>query len=271
MRKSIVLLAALTFAVAWAGLATADWLPGWDDPEVKMHYAQLPDTTTFGWDVLSSGVCATPVCRVADDFMCTETGWVKDIHFWGSWKNDVMGQIEYFHFEIFANNAGQPGQRLWWYDAPIADVQIVTKNAPNEGWWNPCAPEVLPLNHAAYYQYNVDILQGRWFCQDQGQVYWLSVYACVVDPLTQWGWKTSISQLYGEDGMYGWTGGPWIGYLVDPTTQLSRDLAFVITGDAVAPPRVPSLSEWGVIILAMLIAAAGVVAVLRRRAAVRAC
>ncbi|MBN1504735.1 MAG: IPTL-CTERM sorting domain-containing protein, partial [Candidatus Eisenbacteria bacterium] len=37
------------------------------------------------------------------------------------------------------------------------------------------------------------------------------------------------------------------------------------------PQKVPSLTEWGVIILAMLIAAAGVIAVLRRRAAVRAC
>ncbi len=270
MKKIIVLFAALTFVVAWAGLAAGDWLPGWDD--YKMHYPQLPDTTTTGWDVLSSGVCAEPGCRVADDFMCTETGWVKDIHFWGSWKNDQVGQIQYFHFEIFEDNAGQPGQRIWWYDAPIAGVGIVTKSAPGEGWWKPCTPpEVLPLNHAAYYQYNVNVIQNRWFCQEQGHVYWLSVYACLAGPGPQWGWKTSISVQYGEDGMYGNTGGPWVGSLVDPTTQLSRDLAFVITGDAAPPARVPSLTEWGVIILAMLIAAAGVIAVLRRRATVRAC
>lgn len=268
MRKSIVLLAALTFAVAWAVPAAAHWAQG--DP-YRMHYPQLPDASTTGWDVLSSGQCATSVCRVADDFMCTETGWVKDIHFWGSWKNDLVGQINYFHFDIFADAAGTPGQRIWWYDVPFADVHVETFGAPGEGWWDPCTPSVLTNNHAAYYLYNVNIIQNRWFCQEQGHLYWLSVYACVVDPLTQWGWKTSISAHYGQDGKYGWTGGPWLGPLVDPTTQLSRDLAFVITGDAVPPQKVPSLTEWGVIILALLIAAAGVVAVLRRRATVRAC
>jgi len=269
MRKSIVLLAALTFVVAWAVPAAAHWAQG--DP-FKMHYPQLPDASTTGWDVLSSGQCTTAVCRVADDFTCSQTGWVTQVHAWGSWKGDVIGQIDHFRLEIFADNAGQPGQRIWWYDAPMDDsIHVETFSASGEGWWDPCTPVVLPTNHTAYYLYNIGILQSRQFCQDQGHVYWLSVYACVVDTLTKWGWKTSISTQHGEDGVYGWTGGPWIGSLVDPTTQLSRDLAFVISGTPIEPPRVPSLTEWGVIILALLIAAAGVVAVLRRRATVRAC
>jgi len=45
-----------------------------------MHYPQLPDTD--GWDV-----DATMPITVVDDWTCSETGWVKDIHFWGGWES----------------------------------------------------------------------------------------------------------------------------------------------------------------------------------------
>jgi hypothetical protein len=275
MRKSIVLLAVLTFAMAWAAPAAAHWAQG--DP-YKMHYPQLPDASPTGWDVLSSGKCADSLCRVADDFRCTETGWVKDIHFWGSWKGNMVGQISHFRLEVFKDVPGlpfsKPGQRLWWYDAPISDIHIETLSAPAEGWWDPCGGVTLPNNHQAYYQYNVTIPQARWFCQEYGQIYWLGVYACVADTATKWGWKTSrLADHFMDDGVYGWSNHSWTGPLIDPVIQpdTTRDLAFVITGDAVPPQKVPSLTEWGVIILALLIAGAGVVAVLRRRATVRAC
>lgn len=62
------------------------WNPG--DPH-KMHFPQLPDEA--GWDVN-----ATEPVVLADDFLCTETGWIKDIHFWGSWKHGIEGEILYF-------------------------------------------------------------------------------------------------------------------------------------------------------------------------------
>ena len=64
--------------------------PEWD---AKMHYPQLPDEN--GWDVN-----ATWPLVLADDWLCTETGWVKDIHFWGSWLGDSIGYIEYFILSI---------------------------------------------------------------------------------------------------------------------------------------------------------------------------
>ncbi|MFH1700549.1 MAG: hypothetical protein ABIE07_08170, partial [Candidatus Zixiibacteriota bacterium] len=45
-----------------------------DDPH-KMHFPQLPDET--GW-----AVNATQPLIIADDFLCTESGLIKDIHFW---------------------------------------------------------------------------------------------------------------------------------------------------------------------------------------------
>jgi hypothetical protein len=62
------------------------------DPH-KMHYPQLPDET--GWDVN-----ATQPLVLADDWECSETGWVKDIHFWGSWRHDDIGQVIAFVLSI---------------------------------------------------------------------------------------------------------------------------------------------------------------------------
>jgi len=62
----------------------ADWQPG---DGHKMHFPQLPDED--GWDVnASSGLC------LADDWQCSQTGPVEDIHFWGSWMHGDVGQIE---------------------------------------------------------------------------------------------------------------------------------------------------------------------------------
>jgi hypothetical protein len=54
----------------------------WDH---KMHFPQLPDPT--GWDVKAG-------C-LEDDWECSETGYVTDIHFWGSWHGDMVEDIEF--------------------------------------------------------------------------------------------------------------------------------------------------------------------------------
>ena len=69
-------------ALILAPPALADWDPG-DD--YKMHYPQMPDPE--GWDV-----CL--VCQwLADDFGCTETGPITDIHFWISWHADDVMEV----------------------------------------------------------------------------------------------------------------------------------------------------------------------------------
>ena len=78
MRKFIVLVCAL----AMAGPAIAHWEPG---DGHKMHFPQLPDED--GWDVRASYLC------LADDWVCSEDGYVKDIHFWGSWQEGNAGLI----------------------------------------------------------------------------------------------------------------------------------------------------------------------------------
>ena len=71
-------------ALCLAGAAFGDWEPG---DGHKMHFPQLPDPT--GWDV------DLVTDTVYDDFLCTQTGPIEDIHFWASWKGDVIGQINW--------------------------------------------------------------------------------------------------------------------------------------------------------------------------------
>jgi hypothetical protein len=80
--------------LAAAGTVRADWNP--NDP-YKMHFPQLPDPN--GWDVAFAwqdpGVpgIGQPAQRVpnflADDWRCSETGPVSDVHFWLSMQGDL--------------------------------------------------------------------------------------------------------------------------------------------------------------------------------------
>ena len=54
--------------------------------EHKMHFPQLPDED--GWDVNATDMC------LADDWECSETGYVTDVHFWGSWEQGYMGVFD---------------------------------------------------------------------------------------------------------------------------------------------------------------------------------
>jgi hypothetical protein len=87
------------------------WLPG---DEHKMHYPQLPDEV--GWDVN-----ATYPEILADDWRCSETGWIKDVHFWGSWKDNFEGIIDSFLLSFHRDiPAGFPGP----YGSAYADGDV---------------------------------------------------------------------------------------------------------------------------------------------------
>ena len=80
--KSKILFVCVSVLLFGAPVALGDWDPG---DGHKMHYAQLPKPG--GWDV------AFNFSRLADDWECSETGPVKDIHFWVSWEQDMVSPI----------------------------------------------------------------------------------------------------------------------------------------------------------------------------------
>jgi len=251
--------------------ARADWDPCNPDPNTK--FFQLPDTT--GWDVK-----VTMPMLLADDFVCTETGWVTGIHFWGSWKAGIAGEITRIHLSFHADiPAGEitpyslPGQELWSKEIMVADVPAgsVTfrdEDAGVEGWYEPNTGEYSQYDHIGMTQVNVFLDQmfprEELFIQDGAPgnpvTYWLDIQVDVLDPaMTDFGWKTSL-QHHGPDyavwsdwepGMDKPWGDEW-DELLDPVTGEGLDMAFVLTGIPIPEPGV------------LVVAGLGVLALLRR-------
>ncbi len=208
--------------------------PGWgpEDPH-KMHYPQLPDEA--GWDVN-----ATQPLVLADDWMCSETGWVKDVHFWGSWMHEDEGRVLSFWLSIHEDipaeqnpdGYSKPGETIW--EREITRFQAIAIDPPvMEGWYDPMQQLVLPGDHSAYFQYNIYLDSIDWFWQQAGTIYWLNISAVVEDPInTQWGWKSTLDH-WNDDAVWAqWGELFWLDMYEPPEFTQSLDLSFVITGEA---------------------------------------
>jgi hypothetical protein len=200
--------------------ALADWNPG--DP-YKMHYPQLPDPT--GWDVQ-----ATAPMVLADDWLCTESGPVSDIHFWGSWHQDLIGQIANIHVSIHADVSdpafSHPGDLLWERDFVPGEWSERPYGTGDQGWADPSTGTWLRPDHMEFFQYNIQNIPNP-FDQVAGTIYWLDVSVTTGSPDTLWGWKTSLDH-WNDDAVWSAPGTFWQ-ELRDPATGESLDLAFVIT------------------------------------------
>lgn len=226
MKATYAGILAVVCVLALSPMARADW-----DPTMpyKMHYPQLPDPN--GWDVL-----VTQPKILADDFKCTQSGPITDVHFWGSWQGDIIGKLTSIHLSIHADDRtgafSKPGAEMWSWTT--TDFGIVPVDPPSlQGWYDPNQQLWLPQNHRQYFQYNIEIPAAEAFPQKEGTIYWLDISTTVApDPLNPlFGWKTSLSQHFEDDAV--WADIPagtvpdWheLKYL----TGGSMDLAFVIT------------------------------------------
>jgi hypothetical protein len=240
--------AALAAIVAVGGHVRADY----DTPK----WIQMPDLTPWGMDVKVSEFRG-----LADDFLCTMTGPVTDIHIWGSWRDDVVadpGRIT-FMFAIFDDIPADHPDNSYGFSVPNVDeerwggefrgadgeftARLYHDNAP-QGWYDPDTYE--PDNHQQVWQYNFFIDPEDAFIQEGTPqnpiVYWLGLKV-VIDPPQgpggdvpeEFGWKTSVVH---------WNDDAVVGYLEDGEVWLieellfpyehpylgeSADLAFVIT------------------------------------------
>ena len=182
-----------------ATTAVSDWSPG---DGHKMHFPQLPDET--GW-----AVNATQPMILADDWRCSETGWIKDFHFWGAWRNGFEGEILYFvlsiHDDIPADESptghSMPGNTL--RELEVYEWGVVPIDPPTiEGWYDPVQNEAFPDDHQAYWQYNIILPEADWFWQEKDSIYWFNISAVVADPAgTSWGWKSSIDH-WNDDAVW---------------------------------------------------------------------
>jgi len=240
----VTAVAVLAFGTA---LVQADWFPNAADPlqstNHKMHYPQMPDP--FGWDVNF-----TEPKVLADDWMCSQSGFVDDIHLWFSHRQDVpldmlMGLTA--TVAIYDNvpedpasgEPSKPGNPLW---GPFQFVPriILWPEDGEQGWYDPNLQEFEPQDHFNIYQMNIVGIGADGtldpFEQKEGEIYWLAVSVIeptgTTEPLL--GWKTTRDHFMDDAvfaDMFPTSFDPelWRELYVPPTFDESLDLAFVIT------------------------------------------
>jgi hypothetical protein len=259
-------------ALFLAAPAFADWDLG--DPH-KMHYPQLPDP--LGWDV----EIVTTQHETADDWQCSETGSVDDVHFWVSCPGEPTGgpgvctslepNVTSITVTIYSNvpdpdpsdpqTFSMPGNPVWGprtFDPTLFSWRLID-SPPLEGFADPQQNDWRPDDHYNYYQINIVNIQDPFF-QQAGEIYWLSISVTWSTGVHNMGWKSSLDHF--EDLAVYRTlapGNPWEP-LIDPASQ-GLDLAFVITGT----PQVPMDSRWTLTALGVLLVAALGLLVLRLR------
>lgn len=252
LKKVVVTVAICVFAAP----VLADWSLG--DP-CKMHYPQLPNPT--GWAMNVTYVAGqNPLETKADDWQCTESGPVSDIHFWGSWLGDTHGTIDHISVGICSDvPAGSgllpystPGIQLWTQTFHQEDFTSRACTGGPQGWYDTSLGQFWDEDHYGLYQYNITGITNP-FIQTKDQIYWLAILVYLdagSSPNCKFGWNTSNSLHFMDDAVY-LTTSPFWSKLEDPWTGMSMDMAFVIT------PEPASLA---------LLALGGLLAVRRRSA-----
>jgi len=251
-----------------AAPALADWDPG--DP-YKMHYPQLPDLTSRGLDVLAGPrPIQTPGAALtekflADDWLCTASGPVADIHIWGSYNEDQLLLTDpgrtLFSLVIFDNVPAGPGANFSHPGVPLWSAYVRPEKAriyanANERFYDPNTDQIIGID-TQVWQFNFRFPEATAFQQKRGDIYWLGVHHTLdldengaVDVMdlsrlvsvfpAAFGWKTSGVQQFMDDAVWAdvvtLNADPHVvpqivdwHPLVYPGTTESLDLAFVIT------------------------------------------
>lgn len=233
--KSLLTISAFLFGIT---AAQADWMDG---DGHKMHHPQLPDLN--GWDVdVTTG-------WVLDDWQCSQTGSVSDVHFWISWENENIGTITQVALEIWSDvpigddplrDYSHPGTLLWGSGLLDASFFHVAQwhETGDQGWYSPTIDVFDPSDHQEIWQVNIPDIPNP-FEQQKDTIYWLGIHLIPEngDPQPMAGWKTTQNH-FNDDAVYydpdrfnpeTQLFGDWA-ELIDPEDGVtSLDMAFVIT------------------------------------------
>jgi hypothetical protein len=255
----------LALAIAVAALAVPPAQADWPNANAT-KWVQLPNTTPTGLDVLAEKLPGSTngAIILADDFLCTKTGPITDIHLWTSWLGNQPDQTISFTLGIWSDvpaitNAGggvtpsHPGQMLWTENFLPGRYQLKYWTTSREQFFDPDVGILGP--DTAIWQYN--FYPTNPFTQAGTTaapiVYWLSMTAVSTGTATTGsliGWKTSTNHwndnaVFGHMGTNGLPLGDWNELFSPQVPAVSLDLAFALTTSSTRtnPPPSPT-NKW---------------------------
>ena len=223
MKTFVTMIMVMGVSMFLVAPAHADWNPG--DPA---KYVQLPDLSAARGDHRDRRQRHLAECRhsgapqpvypfvkvLADDFPCTTTGPITDIHVWGSWHNDKPNPGTTFHLSIHADVPNRQPTRTVirgkCCGSRISPQAItLAKPYPSAASCSTTRTQNSIMGQdTQVWQYNFAIPAASAFVQ-QGtaanpMIYWLDVQA-IVPGQEVFGWKTSdpmLSPHFGDDAVF---------------------------------------------------------------------
>ncbi|MCK5306366.1 MAG: hypothetical protein KAJ66_04465 [Candidatus Omnitrophica bacterium] len=222
-------------STAWTEAAIYKWLQPYDlenGYDIESYYAE------------DSGALHI----VADDWLCTNNLPVTDIHWWGSyWENIGGNWVPYAGEEDPYRALGTSPQFLLriYTDVPVSGNNPYSH--PGDMIWE--HPTSFPggfvgheqnpiMENASKFEWNWNLREEWYFNQDPGEnVYWLSIFQ-ILRPNDQylWGWETS-SEHWNDIATY-WDGDEWY-----PVAEELTDMAFGLTTPIPTPGVMPLLGS----------------------------
>ncbi len=209
----------------------------WDPTNPYTKYAQIPDRAGMNVNATYLLDTTAPVPPgpqpiypwqkiLADDFICTQTGPITDIHIWGSWLNDKIPystanpnvqNVSFklsLHTNVPANptipgSYSHPGDQFWSAIYTPGQYTPQLWLPSEELFYEPNTNQIIGQDHQIWL-YNFDIKPDptnptQWPYQygtaANPQIYWLDVQAIVPEPAPVagqllpdyvFGWKTSL-------------------------------------------------------------------------------
>jgi hypothetical protein len=233
LSKCVLSFATIAALMLLAAPALADWYAG---DSYKMHFPQPPNPN--GWDVEISSWDNQHEC--ADDWRCTSTGTVDDIHFWYSVNHDAQTEIESVVISIYPDDQTGPFSKpchdaSWTRTFDESQFSVVHNYGSGlQGFADPQQPDTWTTgvdNHIAYNQINIENILSPFF-QVEGNTYWLGIHVYWNGTQEPVGWKTSTNH-YQDYAVYRTgTNGPWaplVPGIAGQSPPYPLDFAFVIT------------------------------------------
>lgn len=189
---------------------------------------------------------------LADDFLCTNSGPITDIHLWGSWLGDIHGTVTNFWIGIYNDvpavtnftngeiTPSHPGTNLLWQQSFVSGQYAENTYATGrEYFYNPTNNLLMGGDTQAwyycFYPTNPFVQQGT---ANNPTNYWLAVRAQIADQTALFGWKTSISH-YNDAAVWGTISngfpiGDWQS-MTNPLNQQQIDLSFKLATPPIPP------------------------------------